>query len=346
MMVRLATCAVTAWLLVLGTLPVSAQTLTEAEAREGFIALINGRDFSGWRFSGNVPNPDKSAKPKPFGTAIDLIPPNWKAGDGMIQLLKGGSPNLASQWDFDDFEVRLQWKAHKKSYNSGFYVRSGKAVGANQINLNAPAVGELINTVPALKEKGKGVPQLHKEGGNGEWNDWRVVCQGSKITFWVNGTQAWEVEEFVPARGYLGLQAEGTIDFRNLRIKETGYQVLRNPAELGGTGWNVKDDIMSGATQLTTPKSYKNYTLRIEFRGNGHLKLGTTSLLFQQPDLEARKHPADQFNYLQVSVNNGKAKVWFNTEDLKLELPVGDGPIAIVPEKSLDVRNLRIREMP
>src|SRR5262245_20264145 len=209
--------------LALMAVPLSAQGLSEDEVSEGFIALINGKDFSGWRFSGTIPNSDKTAKPKPFTPALDVFPDNWKAGDGMIQLLKGGNPHLATQWDFDDFDVRLQWKAHKKTYNSGFYIRSGKAVGANQINLNQPAVGELINTVPALKDKGKGVPELHKEGGNGEWNDWRVLAVDKKVTFWVNGKKAWAVDEFVPARGYLGLQAEGTIDFRNLRIKEMGY---------------------------------------------------------------------------------------------------------------------------
>src|SRR5262245_39584669 len=124
--------------LALCTSPLSAQGLSEEETKDGFLALINGKDFSGWRFSGTIPNKDKTVKPKPFTSTIDVIPDNWKAGDGMIQLLKGGNPDLASQWDFDDFDVRLQWRAHKKSYNSGFYVRSGKSVGANQINLNAP----------------------------------------------------------------------------------------------------------------------------------------------------------------------------------------------------------------
>lgn len=329
--------------LVAGSLP--AQTPTDEEIKDGFISLINGKDFSGWRFSGTIPNPDKTVKAKPFTSTIDVIPDNWKAGDGMIQLLKGGNPNLASQWDFDDFEVRLQWRAHKKSYNSGFYVRSGKSVGANQINLNQPAVGELINTVPALKDKGKGVPELHKVGGSGEWNDWRVLAVGNKITFWVNGKPAWEVDEFVPARGYLGLQAEGTIDFRNLRVKEIGYEVFRDPKAFQGVGegWTVKDDILTGNGKLTTPKPYKNYTLRLEFRGPGALVLGDTKLPFDNPDFKPLLHPEGQFNYLQVKVADGAAKLWLNTQDLKTELKVGEGAIAVVPEKSLDLRNFRIR---
>ncbi|MBL8795346.1 MAG: DUF1080 domain-containing protein [Planctomycetia bacterium] len=320
-----------------------AQTLSDEEIKEGFISLINGKDFSGWRFSGTIPNPDKTVKAKPFTSALDVFPENWKAGDGMIQLLKGGNPDLASQWDFDDFEARLQWRAHKKSYNSGFYVRSGKSVGANQINLNAPAVGELINTVPALKGKGKGVPELHKVGGSGEWNDWRVLAVGNKLTFWVNGQQAWAVDEFVPARGYLGLQAEGTIDFRNLRVKEIGYEVFRFPKDFQGDGWSAKDDILTGNGKLATPKPYKNYTLRLEFRGQGGLQLGDTRLPFDHPDLKPVLHPEGQFNYLQVKVADGVGKLWCNTQDLKTELKVGEGPLAVVPEKGLEIRHFRVR---
>src|SRR5258708_39778299 len=93
------------------TLP--AQTLFGDEAKEGFFSLINGKDFSGWRFSGTIPTKDKTVKAKPFTTTLDVFPDNWKAGDGMIQLLKGGNAHLATQWDFDDFDVRLQWRAHK-----------------------------------------------------------------------------------------------------------------------------------------------------------------------------------------------------------------------------------------
>jgi len=323
--------------------PLPAQNLSDEEVKEGFMSLINGKDFSGWRFSGSIPSKDKTIKSKPFTSVLDVFPDNWKAGDGMIQLLKGGNPDLATQWDFDDFDVRLQWKAHKKSYNSGFYIRSGKSVGANQINLNSSAVGELINTAPALKGKGKGVPELHKVGGSGEWNDWRVLAVGKKVTFWVNGKEAWEIDEFVPARGYLGLQSEGTIDFRNLRIKEMGYELFRNLKDLKGDGWTAKDDILSGSTKLTTPKAYKNYTLRIEYRGKGSLVLGDTKLSLADDQFKSLLHPDDQFNYLQVMATDGVGKLWLNTQALKNEIKIGDGPVSIVPEGNLELRNVRIR---
>jgi hypothetical protein len=48
-----------------------------------------------------------------------------------------------------------------------------------------------------------------------------VSCIGPKVSLRVNGELAWEVDDFKPKRGPIGIEAEGAhIDFRNLRIKE------------------------------------------------------------------------------------------------------------------------------
>ncbi|MEI7687495.1 MAG: hypothetical protein WCL32_21000, partial [Planctomycetota bacterium] len=53
--------------------PAFAQTLSDEEAKDGFFNLINGKDFSGWRFSGSVPAKDKSEKAKPFTTVLNVF---------------------------------------------------------------------------------------------------------------------------------------------------------------------------------------------------------------------------------------------------------------------------------
>lgn len=177
----------------------SAQDVSEEERKEGFMPLFNGKDFSGWRFGDN----------------LDKIPGNWRVEDGMIRLSGGGAPHLASAKEYTDFEVRFQWRAQKKGYNSGFFVRSGRSVGANQINLAEKSCGNLMGGTKG----GKAVPELQKEPG--EWNEWRVLAVGETLTLWCNGKLAWEVTGFKTPRGYLGLQAEGAaIDFKNIRIKE------------------------------------------------------------------------------------------------------------------------------
>ena len=178
-------------------------SLSDEEKKEGFVALFNGKDLTNWRFG------DKDVLTAP-------LPENCKVEEGVIKVTGGGSPHLASAKEYTDFDFRFQWRGVKDKYNSGFFVRSGKKLGANQINL---AKGSEGNFFGGKMKGGKAVPELQKPSG--EWNEWRVLVVGDKMTFWCNGKLAWEGMEFEAKSGYLGLQAEGApLEFRNLRIKE------------------------------------------------------------------------------------------------------------------------------
>src|SRR5437870_3706089 len=159
------------------TATAGAQPLSEAEAKEGFVSMFDGKDWSGWQFGGGYMLPPK-------------VPANWSIADGLIKLAGGGAPHLGSQWDYEDFDVRFEWRALKKGYNSGFYIRSGRKVNANQINLAQNDCGHLMGGAKG----GKAVPELQMAPG--EWNAWRVLAVGDKVTFWCNGRLAWEVTGF------------------------------------------------------------------------------------------------------------------------------------------------------
>jgi hypothetical protein len=177
--------------------------VTAKEKEDGFVSMFNGKDFSGWRFSGG-----KSESPADA--------PNWKVQEGVIHLTGGGRPYLATEKEYADFEMRFEWRGLKAKYNSGFFIRSGKSVGANQINL---AHGSEGNFIGGKLSGAKAVGSLQKPPG--EWNEWRVLVQGEKITFTCNDKLAWEATGLKPAKGYIGLQAEGAaMEFRNLRIRE------------------------------------------------------------------------------------------------------------------------------
>ena len=178
-----------------------ADLLTAEEKQQGFRSLFNGTDFAGWRFVGKEPEIKEA--------------PNWKVADGVIQLSGGGSPHLSTDREYADFEMRFEWRGVKDRYNSGFYIRSGAKLGANQINLAKGAEGKFMAKV----QGGDAVPQLQKPSG--EWNEWRVVVEGDRVVFFCNGKQAWEATGLKPAQGYIGLQAEGAaLEFRNLRVRE------------------------------------------------------------------------------------------------------------------------------
>jgi len=167
----------------------SAQVVSEAEKKEGFRPLFDGKSFEGWKTN-------------------DRILKGWKVDDGML-ILNGGGGHLFTKDEFTDFVVRFQWRPHKKGYNSGFFIR-----GNNQIQMLQSDCGHLLTN----PKETKGVPDLHKPPG--EWNEWEVACIGTKVSLKVNGKLAWEIDTFKPKKGPLGIEAEGhAIDFKNLRIK-------------------------------------------------------------------------------------------------------------------------------
>lgn len=166
----------------------AAQDLPEAEKKEGFRPLFDGKSFTGWK-------------------TTDQTPTSWKIDNGVL-VLTGGRSHLYTTDSFEDFVLRWEWRPQKKGYNSGLFLR-----GNHQIQMQQQNCGMLMTS-----KKTKGVPELHKAPG--EWNEWEVTCVGSKVALKVNGQLAWEIDDFKAKKGPIGIEAEGSpIDFRNLRIK-------------------------------------------------------------------------------------------------------------------------------
>lgn len=167
-----------------------------------FQPLFNGKDFTGWRFS--------------LQKVGDPLPDNWKVKDGVIYLTGAMRPHLVTAREFGDFEVKFEWRALVPKFNGGFYIRSKPDAGSNQIRVDRNFEGAfLAGTIAGAKA----VPTLQK--ATGEWNEWRVLVKGTAVTLWCNGKLAWEATGLAPARGHIGLQAEGTaMEFRNLQIRE------------------------------------------------------------------------------------------------------------------------------
>lgn len=178
-------------------------SLSKEDKDAGFVSMFNGKDFTGWQFDGQE-------------SPLKTLPDNWKVEDGLIKLSGGGKPHLGSEKSYGDFEMKFEWRSVKDKYNSGFFIRSGKKVGANQLNLAKGSEGAFIN---GKLTGSMPVPKLQKLAG--EWNEWRVLVVGDKVTFWCNGELAWEGTGLQPKEGHIGLQAEGAaLEFRKLRIRE------------------------------------------------------------------------------------------------------------------------------
>ena len=151
-------------------------TLTAAETAEGWKLLFDGQSLTGWHVFGKPSAPTE----------------NWHVEDGAIAWKdKGG--DLASDAEYQDFELSLEWKISEGG-NSGvfFHVtedndvpwktgpemqvldderhpdgrKATTAAGANYALY--PAEGKQLNPV-------------------GEWNQARLRVQGSQVEHWLNG---------------------------------------------------------------------------------------------------------------------------------------------------------------
>lgn len=162
-------------------------TLATPDAHDGFQPLFDGHSLDGWKLT---PETAKS----------------WKVENGLL-VLTGGSSHLFTQEKFQDFVLRFEWRPHRKGYNSGLFIRG------RQIQMADGSAGMLFGS-----QNAPGVPQLHHPPG--QWNTWEVICHGTRLVLRVNGTTAWEIDDFPRAAMPVGIEAEGhPIDFRNLRIR-------------------------------------------------------------------------------------------------------------------------------
>jgi hypothetical protein len=213
---RILSCAVVA-LFISATVVFAADalnTLTDAEKKAGFELLFNGKDFEGWEQKGN-----------------------WKIVDGaMSREDKGGGLTYKKRKVPDNFELKFEWKVGPGS-NSGIYYRPGQY--EYQILDNTKhgdgknprtSAASLYFCMPPSKDATRPI---------WEWNEGRIVCQGSVIQHYLNGEKvidfdykdpkvAWEVELLkvrgadLASRGAnLDLQDHGDpVAYRNLKLRE------------------------------------------------------------------------------------------------------------------------------
>lgn len=161
-------------------------------------ALFNGKDLSGW---------------VPMNGGV------FAATNGGIHL-EGGKGWLRTERMFTDFVLEAECRGLETNYNSGIFLRApldGNPWATNvwQVNLKQSALGEL------LEGSKKAVAVTARPRPAGEWIKFRIEVHGHAISLEMDGQPAWNFKEFVPVKGYLGLQAEGkAVEFRNLRIGE------------------------------------------------------------------------------------------------------------------------------
>ncbi len=200
----------------------------------GWVDLFNGKDLAGWTQRG--------------GKAKYRV-----EGDSIVGTTAPNTPNsfLCTEKDYGDFILELEFKVDPKM-NSGVQIRSQifdepKTLehDGKQIKIAAGRVhGYQVEIDPGARawtggiydEGRRGWLDDHKDNPaareafkNGQWNKFRVECNGDSIKTYVNGVPAADLKDAMTPKGFIALQVHSIgkdqkepmeVAWRNIRIQE------------------------------------------------------------------------------------------------------------------------------
>lgn len=242
---------VTSWVGV----PARAADPGAKEASDGFRAIFNGKDLTGWRGMGTE-NPHKLAaktdaeRAEFFAKNQPGLEAHWKVVDGVL-VNDGEGPYATTIEDFGDIEVLVDYKTVPKA-DSGVYLRATPQVqiwdstetakfklGANR------GSGGLWNNSPGASGKD---PLVVADKPFGEWNTLRIMQVGARTSVWLNGKLVvdhaimenyWDRKKPLLRRGPIQLQTHGgEISWQNIFVREIGAgEANRWLAEHSGDGY-------------------------------------------------------------------------------------------------------------
>jgi hypothetical protein len=191
---------------------------------DGFVALFNGKDLTGWK--GLVGNPKSRAQmtPEQLATAQEKadqrMRDHWRVEDGAL-VFDGHGDSLCTAKDYANFEMMVDWKILPKG-DSGIYLRGSPQV---QIWDNPIGSGGLYNN-----QKNPSKPLVVADNPIGQWNSFRIKMVGEKVSVWLNGKLVvddvvlenyWERDKPIYPTGSLELQNHGnTLWFKNVYVRE------------------------------------------------------------------------------------------------------------------------------
>ena len=205
----------------------------------GFVALFNGKDLSGWRGGDTFDHRKWLAMPEAERAATNAewtadMRKHWRVENG--ELVNDGSGRYATtEKDYGDFELLVEYKTVPKA-DSGIYLRGVPQVQiwdhTNEKEFRNGAdkgSGGLWNNSAGAPGKD---PLVLADRPFGEWNKFRILMVGSRVTVWLNDKLVVDhanLENYydrktpVPAKGPIELQTHGgEIRWRNIFIREIG----------------------------------------------------------------------------------------------------------------------------
>ena len=151
----------------------------------------------------------------------------WRIEDGAFtsgSLEKKQTRNdyLATTKEFGDFELTLKWKLEGTEgfVNGGVQFRSKRLappsheISGFQADLGAGYDGALYDHIRRSKVIQRPTKEVLEKARKpvGEWNDYRIRAEGSRIQIWLNGVQTvdyTETDAAIATTGIIALQIHG-----------------------------------------------------------------------------------------------------------------------------------------
>lgn len=200
-------------------LSLAAFAFTNVVAADDWISLFDGKSLDGWEARGET----------------DI----FEVKDGEIHLLSKKNVWVVSERTMENFEVSLEIKlpddAAEMKLNTGLAFRCTGELGkpkGYQCEIEAPSPGNNGGVYgiglggwlyPKKEEAGEHRNAIEGLIKDGEWNTYRVICEGPSIKTFINGTQVADLNDSQSLSGFFGIQHHGkggTIRFRNIKARE------------------------------------------------------------------------------------------------------------------------------
>ena len=292
------------------------------DAPEGFVALFNGEDLSGWRGLGHA-DPRKlaalSEEQRAARHARDMenLRAHWRVENGEI-VNDGHGVFLTTNRDYGDFELHVDWRMMNPNTDSGIYLRGCPQVQIWDIanirenkNGNEKGSGGLWNNNAGSPGR---FPTEVADNPVGEWNTFRIRMVGSRVSVTFNGKLVvdhaimhnyFDRKRPMFRSGPIQLQTHGgEMRFRNIFLREipaseassilrshgsAGFVPLFNGKDLSGWAGPLDNyEVVDGTLQCKPHKGGTIYTKSefSDFRVRLEIKLppgGNNGLAIRYP---------------------------------------------------------------
>ena len=216
-----------------------------ALASDGFVAIFNGKDLTGWqalidigtlRYGAGLnpadldklPPAERAAKQK---ESNDVYLKHWSVVDGILvfdgvgankETGEKGGQNLQTVKEYDDIELYVDWCVEDGA-DSGVYLKNAPQI---QIWFNPLGSGGLYNN-----QNGPRHPLTVADNPAGHWNTFHIIMRDDDMTtVWLNGKLVvnnvkmenyWDRSQPLRPRGNIELQYHGhKLYWKNIFVKE------------------------------------------------------------------------------------------------------------------------------